>query len=232
VAKAVAFRTGRVAVHEDLLNAVSNLVHRHVLRELHDMTGAMLARLDAGDQATASPPDRAPRQPSPATLERKARLVRAQQRRVAATAATGETAAPAGHWPVLRDEFHAAIKARSLSRAKVAADLAVSKGSICGWLSPNGAPPSADNIGKIRRWLSSTPKPIPQTPAALVSVDMASDWPELRERLRDVIRDRGLTHAKSARCWASRARRSAPGSRNRTTAANRGRAPWLTFVSG
>jgi len=80
-------------------------------------------------------------------------------------------------------------KARHLTRSKVATDLGVSKGSICGWLVPHDAPPSAGNISKIRRWLSSAPKPMPETPAA------PADWPALREQLRAVIRDRALTHA-------------------------------------
>ena len=96
---------------------------------------------------------------------------------------------------MLRAEFHAAIKARHLSRATVAADLGVSKGSICGWLLPDGAPPSAGNIGKIRRWLSSAPKPAPETPAD------AADWPGLRDRLQAVVRERALSHAELGRVF-------------------------------
>jgi hypothetical protein len=185
-------------VHEDLLNAVSNLVHRHVLRELHDMTGALLAQLDAGDVPISfnerDPP--APvKLPHASTIARKERRWHAQQRQAVATAATGAaapvTAAPAGHWPVLRTEFHAAIKARHLSRAKVAAELDVSKGSICGWLLPHGAPPSAANIDKIRGWLD---KPVPASGAVHQCAE-GGDWPALRERLRAVVRERALTHA-------------------------------------
>jgi len=199
-------------VHEDLLNAVTNLVHRHVLVTLHAMTGAMLAQLDAGGEVdlggkapTPEPakPAVAALSPKPSTVERRARLVRAKQRQAAATAATGETAAPAGHWPVLRTEFHAAIKTRHLSRATVAADLGVSKGSICGWLLPHGAPPSAANITKIRGWLN---KPAaPKVERNLVETSLPSSqttpdlrdrvWPALREQLCDIIKQRALTHA-------------------------------------
>jgi hypothetical protein len=50
-------------------------------------------------------------------------------------------------------------------------------------LLPHGARPSAGNISKIRRWSSSAPKPVPQTPAA------PADWPVVREQLWAVIRD-------------------------------------------
>jgi transcriptional regulator with XRE-family HTH domain len=90
---------------------------------------------------------------------------------------------------VLRAEFHAAIKARHLTRSKVAADLGVSKGSICGWLAPNGAPPSDANSLAIQRWLSSAAKSAPETPAA------RDGWPALREQLRGLVREHGLTHA-------------------------------------
>jgi hypothetical protein len=123
------------------------------------MLGALLAQLDdagevdlggrAATEELAKPAIAAP-SPKPSTIERLARLVRAEQRQAAATAATGETAVPAGPWPALRTEFHAAIRARKLGRAMVAAELGVSKGSICGWLVPHRAPPSAANIDAIR----------------------------------------------------------------------------------
>jgi hypothetical protein len=69
-------------VHEDLLNAVSNLVHRHVLVMLHAMTGSMLAQLDAGGEVDlggkAPTPEltkaaAAALSPKPSTVERKQR---------------------------------------------------------------------------------------------------------------------------------------------------------------
>jgi hypothetical protein len=84
-------------VHEDLLNAVSNLVHRHLLVTLHAMIGAMLAQLDAGGEVdlggkapTPEPTKPAVAAPSPklSTLERKQRRQRAKQRQ----AANGATA--------------------------------------------------------------------------------------------------------------------------------------------
>jgi transcriptional regulator with XRE-family HTH domain len=173
-------------VYEDLLNAVSALVHRHVLRELHDMTGAMLARLDTGGEREPTKPAITAPSAKLSTIERKLRRQRARQRQAANGAAAPVMTVPAGTWPGLRSEFHAEIKRRRLTRAQIAADLGVSKGSFCGWLLSNGAPPSAANIRKIRAWLE---KPAPKTPVAL------DKWPALREQLRAVIRDRGLTHA-------------------------------------
>jgi transcriptional regulator with XRE-family HTH domain len=177
---------------------ISSIVRQH-LADAHRMLGALLAQLDAAGEVdlggrAATPelvkPAIAASSPKPSTIERRARLVRAKQRQAAATAATGETAAPAGPWPVLRTEFHAAIKARHLSRSQIAHSLNVSKGSVCGWLAPNGAPPSAANITAIRAWLDKpAPKTQTQTPAAL------GGWSQLRQRMRDIVRERALSHA-------------------------------------
>jgi transcriptional regulator with XRE-family HTH domain len=192
-------------VHEDLLNAVSNLVHRHVLRELHNMTGALLAKLDQGPATNTR--DGVDQVAPAARLSTKPETIARRERKKRQRLAANGKAAPSDPepatlpdafrdaWPTLREEFRAVVEARSLSRERVAEQLHASKASVISWLFPAGKVPSSANMARIRRWLSSTPKPIPQTPAAPVSVDMTSDWPELRERLRDVIRDRGLTHA-------------------------------------
>jgi hypothetical protein len=151
---------------EGLAAQISSIVRQH-LADAHRMLGTLLAQLDAAGEVDLG--GRAPTEaikpaiaaPSAklSTIERKLRRQRAKQRQ----AANGEAALapkPGGPWPALRSEFHAAIKTRHLSRAEVAAELHVSKGSICGWPLPHGAPPSAGNISKIRRWLSSAPRPV------------------------------------------------------------------------
>ena len=135
------------------------------------MLGALLAQLDAAGEVdlggrAATPelvkPAIAASSPKPSTIERRARLVRAKQRQAAATAATGETAAPAGPWPVLRTEFHAAIKARHLSRSQIAASLTYPKAPFAaGWrrtvrrrarpISPRSAPGSTSRRRRRRR---------------------------------------------------------------------------------
>jgi transcriptional regulator with XRE-family HTH domain len=220
VALAVPFRTGRIAVHEDLLNAVSNLVHRHVLVTLHAMTGAMLARLDGGGADLTTPNHSAPRPPAnetdakptvitaapavklstrPETIARRARKQRAKLRQAnGANGPGGAAKAPlsepptADAWPALRSEFHAAIKARGLSRDQAGAELGVSKSSIIGWLWPQGRPPSAANINAIRAWLDQPPPPGPQPPPD------GAEWQVLREWLKVAIADTGLTHAQVA----------------------------------
>jgi transcriptional regulator with XRE-family HTH domain len=93
-------------------------------------------------------------------LERKQRLQRQKQRQTTNGAAAPVTAPVNDLWPGLRSQFHAEIKQRHLSRGQVAKELGTSKSSIGSWLWPDGAPPSADNLDKIRRWLSSTPAPV------------------------------------------------------------------------
>jgi hypothetical protein len=219
-------------VHEDLLNAVSNLVHRHVLVTLHAMTGAMLAQLDAcgevdlgGKAPTPEPtkPAVAAPSPKPSTLERKQRRQRAKQRQ-AANGATAPVTAGEDHWPALRGQFHAEIRRRHMTRGQIAAELGVSKGSVCGWLVPTGAPPSAGNIGKIRAWLDK-PAPKPPEPEAAAEkvgrpgrqLNLAgretaaksagfSDrsgvdghgWPALRLAVRERIARDGLTYRQVA----------------------------------
>lgn len=78
-------------------------------------------------------------------------------------------------WSALRGQFHAEIRRRHLTRSKVADDLGVSKGSIVGWLLPNGNPPSVVNVNKIRGWLS--PKPAPVTPSPASDADQAEPPP-------------------------------------------------------
>jgi hypothetical protein len=94
-------------------------------------------------------------------------------------------------WPALRGQFHAEIRRRHLTRGQIAAELGVSKGSVCGWLVPTGAPPSAANKTKIRAWVDEkAPQPAP-----------AADWPALREQLRGIVRERALTHAELGRVF-------------------------------
>jgi transcriptional regulator with XRE-family HTH domain len=95
-------------------------------------------------------------------------------------------------WPELRAEFHAAIKARHLTRGQVAAELNVSKSSVIGWLWPKGSPPSAANIVRVREWLAAAPKEAAQSPVE----DDA--WPAVRERVCAVLRDKGWLHSQLA----------------------------------
>jgi transcriptional regulator with XRE-family HTH domain len=171
--------------------------------------------------ATPTPPVKAADPPRPAIAELSTRpetvarrLRKARQRQRARQAANGAAAAsvpaPATGekvsrpWPELRAVFHAAIKARHLTRDQAAAALDVSKGSICGWLVPSSGPPSAANIATIRAWLDQPPS---QPPAVVKAAGGGADdhhvddhdWPSVREKLKVVIRDRSLTHAEIGR---------------------------------
>ncbi len=158
----------------------------------------------------------------PATIERRQRLQRAKQRQATgapagapaqdrernALAVTNSTKPPIGRtaapmapddWLALRAQFQAAIKTRQASHAQAAAQLAVSKASVTTWLAPNGKPPSAANIAKIRAWLTPDPPPAPAPDGEVHQLEGAAVWPALRANLRDIVRGRGVTHAELAR---------------------------------
>ena len=116
----------------------------------------------------------------------------------------GKTVEPAaGPWPALRAQFHAEITQRHLSRGLAAAELGVSKASVTGWLLPDSPAPSAPNIDAIQKWLASPAAPAAQprrgrngAPRSIPDAD-DDDWPQVRDRLREVIRGNGLSYAQA-----------------------------------
>jgi hypothetical protein len=188
-------------VHEDLLNAVSCLVHRHVLRELHNMTGAMLARLDGGGADLSTQRNSAPLPTAVgetgagstlaasaptvkrSTIERAARKRRAKER---ASTANGTVAPPAASdWPKLRQAVRAEASARSLDMLQLARELDMNSGSLATWLSRTRAP-SVDTMTRLRAWLASRS---PATPEAAPVADGPAPIPPFRldEHQRDQL---------------------------------------------
>jgi transcriptional regulator with XRE-family HTH domain len=130
----------------------------------------------------------------------------------------GETVT--GPWPALRTEFHAAIKARGLTRRQAASKLGVAQSTVSSWVAPHSPPPGAANIRRIRAWLTKTtpsakaplqapilatmtseppPEPEPVSDAGDIhQLEGETNWLTLRATLRGIIRDRGLTQAEVA----------------------------------
>lgn len=143
-------------MHEELLTAVSYLVHRHVLTTLHTMTGELLAKLDGKEAVVLTAPSRPlSATPRPSSLARKkGRRSRASQ--IATTKASDELAAAAieaSGWPALRQELRRRIDGIEANYSAIAPMLECKTATLASWLSRNSPAPSKRSQSRIRRWL-------------------------------------------------------------------------------
>jgi transcriptional regulator with XRE-family HTH domain len=208
-------------VHEDLLNAAYNLVHRHVLRELHHMTGVMLEQLEVGTdlerynfaspspngETGAGPTVATARStvklsPKPSTVERRRRLQRAKVRAAngvnihAAAAAKSAKVPPSAPAPAA--DAWPEVRTQFLAETK---RRSLSRDQVGAELGVSKS--------SICGWLS----PRGGTPSAgnLFAIrrwlsaeppppplDPGAEWPQLRQQLKDAIAARGLTQEQIA----------------------------------
>lgn len=174
-------------MHEELMNAVCALVHRHVLIELRNTITVMLERdasgADLATQRNSTPPPTATEtgasptlttaEPTvkastraapgcstdPGTISRRLRKQRQRQRQATAAngAANPDTPPAPSDWPELRQQFRETAAARGLVVSQIARQIGMKQGSLGAWVSRDWPAPGPGTVAKLRAWIEAEP---------------------------------------------------------------------------